>query len=69
MCTKAAFLNRLRSLFNIDGNLLPELSADNQIAFVRKPSEYLLNTDRVESDAIWREIERRQRPGDETLPV
>ena len=56
-----AFKNRLRSLFNIDGFLLPELSRDQQYEFVRDPVRYLIRTDRAQSEAIWREVERRQR--------
>lgn len=57
---KPGFLNRLRSLWNIDGHLLPELTKEQQIEFVRDPIKYFIRTDRTQSDAIWREIEKRQ---------
>lgn len=56
-----AFLNRLRSLFNIDGDLLPELSAEQQRAFVVDPVRYLMRADDEQDDAIMREVEKRQR--------
>ncbi len=54
------FLNRVRSLFNIDGYLLPELSEAEQVAFVRDPVRYLMRCDDGQARAIWREIEERQ---------
>jgi hypothetical protein len=52
------FSNRLRSLFNIDGDLLPELTPEEQIAFVRDPVRYFIKAN--DTAAIWREIEKRQ---------
>lgn len=60
MADKAAFLNMLRSLFNIDGYKLPELTAEQQAAFVRDPVRYLISTDKAQSDAIFREVMKRQ---------
>lgn len=57
---KTSFLNYVRSLFNIDGDLLPELTHEQQIEFVRDPVRYFIGTDKVQSDAIWREISKRQ---------
>jgi hypothetical protein len=57
---KQEFINRIRSLYSIDGHLLPELSSQQQSAFLRAPVTYLLETDEAQSDAIMREIERRQ---------
>lgn len=57
---KADFLNRVRSLFNIDGYLLLELSADQQGKFLRDPVLYFISTDKAQQDAIWREVEKRQ---------
>lgn len=54
------FLNRVRSLFNIDGHLLPELTPAQQAAFMADPVRYFMRCERVQADAIWREIERRQ---------
>lgn len=56
------FMNRLRSMFNIDGYLLPELSQDEQREFVREPIKYLINrADKPQALAIWRELEKRQK--------
>ncbi|MBO9380075.1 hypothetical protein GG804_25225 [Sphingomonas histidinilytica] len=57
---KDEFLNRVRSLFNIDGYLLPELSKEDQARFVRDPVRYFMHTDKAQSDAIFREVEKRQ---------
>jgi hypothetical protein len=57
---KREFRNRIRSLFNIDGHLLPELSSQQQLEFLRAPVTYFLESDETQSDAIMREIERRQ---------
>lgn len=59
---KSEFLNRVRSLFNIDGYLLPELTDQQQAEFISNPVRYFISTDKHQSDAIWREIERRQTP-------
>jgi len=58
---KMAFLNRIRSLFNIDGYALPELGSEQQLKFLRDPVRYFLNADEAESDAIMREVESRQK--------
>jgi hypothetical protein len=57
---KRAFLNRIRSLYNIDGYLLPELGKEQQSQFLRDPVRFLLNADEAQSDAIMREVESRQ---------
>ena len=54
------FTNMVRSLFNIDGYLLPELTAEHQREFVRDPVRYFMSTDRVQQNAIFREIMKRQ---------
>ena len=54
------FTNMVRSLFNIDGYLLPELTSGQQIEFVRDPVRYFINGDKVQSTAIFREIAKRQ---------
>lgn len=56
------FINRLRSLFNIDGYLLPELTSEQQAEFLANPVRYFMGADDRQADAIWREIERRQLP-------
>ena len=60
--SKHDFHNRIRSLFNIDGHLLPELTQEQQREFVSDPVRYFIRTDKIQSDAIWREIEKRQTP-------
>lgn len=54
------FTNMLRSLFNIDGYLLPELTSDQQREFNRDPVRYFIRTDKAQQDAIWREVSKRQ---------
>lgn len=55
------FMDRLRSLYCIDGWQLPELTRDQQREFIRDPAGYLRNrADKAQSTAIWREIEKRQ---------
>ena len=58
---KKSFINRIRSLFNIDGFTLPELTREQQLEFLRDPVRYFLNTDEAQSDAIMREVENRQK--------
>jgi hypothetical protein len=54
------FTNMVRSLFNIDGYLLPELTDEHQREFVRDPVRYYMNTDKAQQDAIFREVMKRQ---------
>lgn len=54
------FTNMVRSLFNIDGYLLPELTAEHQREFVRDPVRYFMGTDRAQQNAIFREVMKRQ---------
>ena len=58
--TKRLFLNRVRSLFNIDGFLLPELDEAEQQKFMRDPVRYFMGANQVAGEAIWREVEKRQ---------
>ena len=58
---KRAFINRIRSLFSIDGYLLPELTSHQQSQFLRDPLRYFLDSDEAQSDAIMREVEARQK--------
>ena len=56
-----AFANRLRSLFNIEGHQLPELTTANQdYSFDRDPARYFIRASDEQADAIWAEIEKRQ---------
>lgn len=56
-----AFLNRVRSLFNIGQYLLPELSERDWQEFRDDPPRYFINrADLPQLRAIWREVERRQ---------
>jgi hypothetical protein len=64
---KRAFINRIQSLFNIDSYLLPELSTQQQLEFVRDPVRYFLKAGEDHSDAIMREIEARQEGGASTV--
>jgi hypothetical protein len=58
-----AFLNRVRSLFNIDHYLLPELTERDWQEFRDDPPRYFMNkADLPQLRAIWREVEKRQRP-------
>ena len=62
-----AFVDRMRSLYFIDGYQIPELTGEQQAQFIRDPSGYLRNyADKVQSTAIWREIEKRQVKPDAT---
>ena len=56
-----AFLNRIRSLYNIDHDRLPELTDEQWPEFRDDPPHYLIHTDKVQVDAIMREVEARQR--------
>ena len=58
--TQHEFLNRLRSLWNIDGWQLPELNAKEQAAFMTDPTRFLIRCNDAQAAAIWREIEKRQ---------
>jgi hypothetical protein len=55
------FINRVRSLYNIDGFMLPELTKEQKTQFIADPPRYFINTDNTQREAIWREIARRQR--------
>ncbi len=57
---QSLFANMVRSLFNIDGDLLPELTAEHQREFVRDPVRYFMGTDRAQQNAIFREVMKRQ---------
>ena len=60
MSEKHAFINRLRSMTCIDGWQLPELPKHEQLRFMADPFGFLMRADAAQSDAIWREIEKRQ---------
>jgi hypothetical protein len=56
-----AFLNRVRSLFNINRDKLPELNEQEWAEFRDDPPRYFINrADLPQLRAIWREVERRQ---------
>jgi hypothetical protein len=57
---KRGFINRIRSLSNIDSDQLPELTREQQSQFLVDPIAYLLKADDAQSDAIMREVESRQ---------
>lgn len=58
--TQHEFMNRLRSLWNIDRDQLPELSEVQWTNFLLAPSSFLIRADDATAAAIWREVERRQ---------
>jgi hypothetical protein len=60
MIDQRLLLNCIRSLFNIDGHLLPELTSEQQFEFLRNPVRYFIGADKVQQDAIWREVAKRQ---------
>ena len=59
---KRTFINRIRSLYSIDGDLLPELTREQQSTFLANPVRFLLKANEAQSDAIMREVEARQIP-------
>lgn len=58
--TQHEFINRVRSLYNIDRVKLPELSDEQWLEFRDDPPRYLIRTDKDQADAIMREVEKRQ---------
>ena len=58
--TPHQFANMVRSIFNIDGYQLPELTSEQQLEFVRDPVRYFINTDKAQNEAIFREVAKRQ---------
>lgn len=62
MIDQAVFTNMLRSMFNIDGHQLPELSNMDQSRFLVDPVRFFIRADDEQQDAIWREIMKRQKP-------
>jgi hypothetical protein len=61
--TTLEFKNRIASLYNIDRHRLPELSDRDWQQFRDDPPRYLINlADMPQSEAIMREVERRQLP-------
>jgi hypothetical protein len=58
--TLSEFINRVRSLYNIDRYRLPELSDAEWPLFRDNPPGYFIKTDRRQAEAIFREVEARQ---------
>lgn len=55
------FINRVRSLYNINRYLLPELNEDQWKQFRDDPARYFINrADKIQVEAIMREVEKRQ---------
>lgn len=54
------FSNQIKSLFNIDGYQLPELSDDHKSQFLRDPVHYFMRAEEVQQEAIYREVMKRQ---------
>lgn len=61
MIDQSTFTNMLRSLFNIDGCDLPELTWGEQIDFVQNPVKYFIRADDEQQGFIWREVMKRQK--------
>ena len=57
---KQSFINRVRSLYNIDADRLPELREQDWPEFRDNPPRYFIHADKAQSDAIFREVEHRQ---------
>lgn len=55
------FINRIKSLWNIDRHRVPELSDEQWVEFRDNAVKYFTRTDDAQQRAIWREVERRQR--------
>lgn len=60
MSEQARFLNRLKSLFNIDADQVPELTREQWYAFRDDPVRFLLRASDAQAASIWREVEKRQ---------
>jgi hypothetical protein len=59
--TRHQFVNRLRSLYNIEQSSLPELPLSHWLEFRQDPCRYLINrADKRQATAIVREMEHRQ---------
>ena len=56
----AEFLNRARSLHNIDRDQLPEMTDGEWPIFRDDPVRFLMRADDFLAAEIWREVERRQ---------
>lgn len=67
--TRHEFSNRLRSLFNIDADNLPDLTQEQYAAFLVDPVRFFLRREDALSDAIFREVEKRQDGGGEALTI
>lgn len=65
MIDQTSFINALRSLHNIDGHHLPELSHGQQRDFCSNPVRYFIQAEDAQQSAIWREIAKRQ-PAEQT---
>jgi len=54
-----SFDNRLRALFNIDYNRLPELSNDQWVRFRNDPVRFWITCDDPTRSILWREVQHR----------
>ncbi len=61
MIDQPAFTNMVRSLFNIDGDELPELTRNQRHDFICDPARYFMRAPDAHQDAIFREVAKRQR--------
>ena len=58
--TNHEFLNRIRSLYCLEHDQVPELTDAQWKAFEMNPANYLIRTDDFKAAAIMREVEKRQ---------
>lgn len=65
--TTHEFINRIRSLWNIDHDQLPKLTAEQWPEFRDNPPRYLMHTDKVQAEAIIREVEKRQKSSGDAI--
>lgn len=62
MIDQHLFLNMIRSLHNIDGCDLPELTHFQKSEFISQPVRYLMRAKDEHQAAIFREVMKRQAP-------
>ena len=50
------FVNRIRILYNIDRDRLPELSVSEWVKFRERPADFLIRADDETAEVIFREL-------------
>ena len=61
MIDQATFTNMLRSMFNIDGYQLPEMSKPEQATFITDPAHFFMAASDEHQDLIFKQIAKRQK--------